>query len=55
MKKIFNCRRSLISIFAISCLLYLGVRNNIDTSMAIASVALGLSAANAAQSVYKKD
>lgn len=35
--------------FAIGCLTVLGLRNNLDTSMAIASVAAALSAANSYQ------
>ena len=50
--KILNCRRSLIAILAIGCLTYLGVHNNIDVSMALASVAIGLAGANSAQNIY---
>lgn len=44
-----TCRRTITSLFAIVCLTFLGVKNTTDVSMAIASIAIGLSAANAAE------
>jgi hypothetical protein len=50
MKKIFNCRRSIVSIFAIACLTLLGMYHGVDVSgiaLAIAGIAGSLSGANA--------
>jgi hypothetical protein len=49
MKKIWNCRRSLISLFAISCLTYLGVSHGIDVSFAIAGIVAAICGANSYQ------
>lgn len=48
-KTILNCRRSIVSIFAISCLTLLGMYHGVDVSgiaLAIAGIAGSLSAAN---------
>ena len=50
LKKIFNCRRTVVSIFAISCLTGLGIYHGADISgiaIAIAGIAGSLSGANA--------
>lgn len=52
MKKIIEkltCRRTITSLFAIMCLTTLGYTKEVDVSLAIASIAIGLSAANAAE------
>jgi hypothetical protein len=49
MTRLTYSRRFLISVLAIGCLTALGLVNKIDTSMAIATVALGVAAANAYQ------
>ena len=53
MKKLMSCRRSLIAIFAITCLMVLGLHNGIDVSMSIASVAIGLAGANSYEASRK--
>jgi hypothetical protein len=50
MKKILSCRRSIVSIFAIACLTFLGAYHGVDISgiaLAIAGIAGSLSGANA--------
>lgn len=47
MSYIFLCRRTVTALFAISCLTALGIYKGFDTSMSIASVAIGLAGANA--------
>lgn len=49
MKYFMVCRRTFIAVFAISCLTGLALANGFDPSMAIASVAIGLAGANAAE------
>jgi len=49
MKRIFNCRRSIISIIAIACLTYLGVVNGTDVSVAIAGIVAAVASSNAYQ------
>ena len=52
MKKILSCRRSLVAVFAISCLTWLGLAKGIDISgiaIAISGVAASVCAANAYQ------
>lgn len=49
MKKLLTCRRSMIAILAIFCLTAVALVNGTDTSMAIASVAMGVAGANALQ------
>lgn len=41
------CRRTVTCLFAITCLTALGIVKGFDTSMSIASVAIGLAGANA--------
>lgn len=60
LKKILSCRRSIVAVFAISCLTLLGMYHGIDISgiaVAIAGVAGSLAGANAweARSSNKKD
>lgn len=48
-KNIMKCRRSIVSVFAISCLTFLGYHHGLDISgiaLAIAGIAGSLSAAN---------
>ncbi len=53
MKHLLLCRRTFIAALAIGCLTALGIHNNIDVSMALASVAIGLAAANAGESAAR--
>jgi hypothetical protein len=53
MRKLMSCRRSLIAIFAITCLMVLGLYNGIDVSLSIASVAIGLAGANSYEASRK--
>lgn len=46
MKKFFGCRRSIIAVFSIACLTYLGVSRGIDVSIAIAGIVAAVSGAN---------
>ena len=49
MKYFAVCRRTFIAVFSILCMTGLSVVNGFDPSMAIASVAIGLAGANAAE------
>lgn len=49
MRRVLNSRRGLIALFAIGCLTAIAFKNGTDTSMAIASVAVGLAASNSYQ------
>jgi len=53
MKSLLSCRRTYIASLAIGCLTALGIHNNIDVSMALASVAIGLAAANAGENAAR--
>lgn len=58
MHKILSCRRSIVSIFAIACLTFLGIYHGIDIAgiaIAIAGVAGSLSGANAYQGAKTKE
>jgi len=46
MKKIWECRRTFITLSAVLALLILGLVNGIDTSMAIATATAALCGAN---------
>lgn len=46
MLHLLRCRRTFIALVAIACLTALGFYKSTDTSMAIASVAIGLAGAN---------
>ncbi len=48
-KRILYSRRAVTALFSISCLTLIALVNHIDTSMAIATVAVGLAAANSHQ------
>ena len=47
MKSILKCRRSIVSILGIGALTFLGYSKGIDVAMAIATISIGLSGANA--------
>lgn len=49
MSKLFNCRRSMVALAAISSLTAIALLVKIDTSSAIAAVAMGVAGANAFQ------
>lgn len=53
MKHLVECRRTYIATLALGCLTALGLHNNIDVSMALASVAIGLAAANAGENAAR--
>lgn len=57
MKSFLYSRRTFISALAVIAIMVVGIKNGQDVSMALASVAIGLSAANAheASSVAKQD
>lgn len=46
MRSLWTSRRLLAAIVGIAALTYLGVHNGVDTSMAIASVAMAVAASN---------
>jgi len=50
-KKILQCRRSLIAVFSIACLTYLGVERGIDVSIAIAGIVAAVCGANSYENV----
>ena len=47
MKKILNCRRSIVALVGIGCLLALGLHNGLDVSLAIAGCVASICGANA--------
>ncbi len=53
MRNILLCRRTFIAVLSIGCLTALGIYRDIDVSMALASVAVGLAASNAAEGASK--
>lgn len=53
MKKFLNCRRSVIAVFSIACLTYLGASRGIDTSIAIAGIVAAVCGANSYERVGK--
>lgn len=54
MKKIWTDRRTFVGIVAIASLTYLGITGGADVAGSIATVALAVAAANAAQGVFEK-
>lgn len=44
---IFTCRRTVVALTSIACLTWIAISKGIDTSSAIAAVAIGLAGANA--------
>jgi hypothetical protein len=46
MKNILYCRRTFVAVFSISLLAAMAFANSTDTSMAIATIAVGLAASN---------
>ena len=52
--KILNCRRSILSIIAIGCLTYLGLKNGTDVSVAIAGIVAAVASSNAYQARGKE-
>ena len=55
MKKLFNCRRSLLAMFGMLCLTSMALLKGMDTSSAIAAVTMAVAAANAAQAIGAKE
>jgi hypothetical protein len=53
MKNFMLCRRTFIATLSIICLTAIGIVNHMDVSMALASVAIGLAAANAHERASK--
>ena len=53
LKNLLYCRRMAIAVISIACLTLLGLRKEHDVSAAIAAVAMGLAAANAAEGTAK--
>jgi hypothetical protein len=53
MKYFLKCRRFFTAIFAIGCLTFIAIYKGVDTSTAIALVATGLAASNAAERSMK--
>lgn len=47
--KIIYSRRSFVALFSIFCLTLIALINHVDTSMSIATVAVGLAASNSYQ------
>lgn len=59
MRTVWYSRRSWIATISVLGMVVLGIHNNIDVSMALASIAIGVAASNAYESkapaVIKKD
>lgn len=53
MKNLLYCRRSTVALLSIGILSAMAFFKDMDTSVAIASVAMGLAAANAGEAVGK--
>jgi len=51
MLKILKCRRSVIALFSITCLTYLGIRNGTDVSLAITGIVTAVAGANSWQAI----
>jgi len=54
MKYIWTCRRTFVAVFAITNLTILGLYAGLDVAAAIATTALAVAAANAAQKSFQK-
>lgn len=54
MRKILNCRRSMIALFSILCLTVLGVVQGIDVSFAIAGIVASIAGANSYQGAAER-
>lgn len=54
MKKIFTCRRTVVALFSVVCLTFLGYTKAVDVAASIAAIAMGLSAANSFEGSKKK-
>lgn len=54
MGNVLKCRRTITALFGITCLTAIALVKGLDTSTAIASVAIGLAAANATEKTLKK-
>ena len=48
-KRVIYSRRAFVSLVAIGCLTIIAILNKVDTSMSIASIAVGLAASNSYQ------
>lgn len=55
MKKLLDCRRSIIALIGISCLTFLGYTKGMDVSMAISGVCLAVAGSNAYEKKGKSD
>jgi hypothetical protein len=53
MKNLLYCRRSAVALIALGVLSAMAFLKDMDTSVAIASIAMGLAAANAGEAVGK--
>jgi hypothetical protein len=47
MRKLLNCRRSIIALVGIGCLTWLGLENGTDVSIAISAIVAGIAGSNA--------
>jgi NhaP-type Na+/H+ or K+/H+ antiporter len=54
MKHIWKCRRTFVSMVSLGALVVLGLVNHADVAGAIATVAVGLAAANAGEAAMGK-
>lgn len=55
MKRLWTCRRSSIALIGMALLTVLGLVNKVDVSGALASICIGVAAANSAEAFKKKD
>jgi hypothetical protein len=54
MRPLFKCRRTVTALVSIMCLTIIALVKSIDTSAALAAVAMALAGANASESVFSK-
>jgi hypothetical protein len=47
MKKLFNCRRSILALVGLVCLTFLGFTNKLDVSLAISAIVASVAGSNA--------
>jgi hypothetical protein len=55
MKKLFNCRRSLLAILGVGCLTAISIVKGIDTSAPIAAIIMAVAASNSYQATKSKE
>lgn len=54
MKKLLNCRRSLLALFGMSYLLIIGLYSGADVGAQIVAIVTAVAGSNAAQAIFEK-